>query len=331
MAIFTLTVDTNANFDTSLFFAANLAVRYTSRGYNNTAGTAYSTFKLIKNGIVDDSSTYSHNFTGKANSFGFAPGDAGVFGTITSAKLSSSTDGVNFTQLAHLDIALGSNTGMIGGIDMATSFCTPELLMGQPARIDTNGATLVIKSNVGDDTLNGSNFSDQIFASGGDDICNGFDAADTISGGAGRDTITGGNGDDKLNGGGENDVISGGGGADVLRGILGNDRLTGGAGGDKFVFNSTLNPATNFDTITDFGGADLILLEDKIFTAVGAALGAGEVRNGAAAADANDYIIYNPANGVLYYDADGNGSIQQVRFAKVAEGLLLTNADFVII
>ncbi|HEX8257601.1 MAG TPA: hypothetical protein VF589_08195, partial [Allosphingosinicella sp.] len=50
---------------------------------------------------------------------------------------------------------------------------------------------------------------------------------------------------------------------------------------------------------------------------------------GAAAADANDRIIYNAANGSLYYDADGSGAAAQILFARVTAGTSLSYADFV--
>ena len=52
---------------------------------------------------------------------------------------------------------------------------------------------------------------------------------------------------------------------------------------------------------------------------------------GAAAADAEDRIIYNQATGALSYDANGTGAGGLVKFAQLTAGLGLTNADFVIV
>ncbi len=42
-------------------------------------------------------------------------------------------------------------------------------------------------------------------------------------------------------------------------------------------------------------------------------------------------IIYNSANGGLFFDADGNGAKAAVKFAILAVGLNLTSQDFVVI
>ena len=98
---------------------------------------------------------------------------------------------------------------------------------------------------------------------------------------------------------------------DRLFGEAGNDILAGGAGNDIFVFNTALNSATNRDIVADFThGQDKLWLDNAVMTRLGAGvhtLSAAFFRAGPAAADANDYIVYNRASGLLSYDADGNG------------------------
>jgi Ca2+-binding RTX toxin-like protein len=109
--------------------------------------------------------------------------------------------------------------------------------------------------------------------------------------------------------------------------------LLGGEGLDAFVFNAPLNPATNVDRIRDFNVAeDTVWLSDNIFRQVGPVgpLSADAFHIGSSAADASDRIVYNDATGALYYDRDGNGSAQQVQFARLSPGLTLTGADFLI-
>ena len=60
-------------------------------------------------------------------------------------------------------------------------------------------------------------------------------------------------------------------------------------------------------------------------------LAAGAFRTGAAAADADDRIIYNSATGALMFDADGNGAGAAIQFATLATGLAMTNAEFLVI
>jgi Ca2+-binding RTX toxin-like protein len=146
--------------------------------------------------------------------------------------------------------------------------------------------------------------------------------------------MTGNSGNNALSGGDGNDTISGGGGNDFLNGGLGNDTLTGGAGNDSFLFNTAISPTPNVDTLPGFSVADdTIRLDDAIFTEVGAlgTLAAAAFRIGAAAADASDRIIYNSANGALFYDADGNGAGVAIQFALLPVGLAMTNADFLIV
>lgn len=132
-----------------------------------------------------------------------------------------------------------------------------------------------------------------------------------------------------------NNTINGGSGNDTLNGTTGSDTLSGGTGTDFFVFDSTLNSATNVDTIADFIVADdTIRLENAIFNqfATAGAIPVGTFVSGlgAVAVDSNDYLIYDTANGNLYYDADGNGIGVQVVFAALTGIPVLTPADFVI-
>ncbi|OYU11078.1 MAG: hypothetical protein CFE38_13950 [Comamonadaceae bacterium PBBC1] len=184
----------------------------------------------------------------------------------------------------------------------------------------------LIQLNPGNNTLN---------ALAGNDIVMGHTGNDTISGGAGNDNLMGGAGNDTLNGDAGNDNLMGDAGNDILNGGAGLDILTGGAGADLFTFNTTLNRTTNVDTIADFTTADgdKIQLENAIFTRLltTGTLNAANFRAGTAAADNNDYIVYDQATGRLYYDADGNGATASVLFATISNPGVLTNNDFVVI
>ncbi len=158
-------------------------------------------------------------------------------------------------------------------------------------------------------------------------------SANSLEGGKGTDTLIGSDGNDTLNGGAGQDKLDGGNGDDILNGGMGKDVLTGGAGSDLFCLSSLL-PA-NADKITDFIVADdTIQLDKTVFTQLASTgvLDTGLFVSGQAAADANDYLVYNPDNGALTYDADGDGAAQAgVKIALLGVHLALTNADFVVV
>lgn len=134
-----------------------------------------------------------------------------------------------------------------------------------------------------------------------------------------------------LKGEGGDDTIVGGAGADELTGGTGFDRLTGGGSPDRFVFD--VLPVSGWDTITDFdvSGDDLILLNHVVFAGPLGTLSATAFATGTAADELDDRIIYDPLTGNLLYDADGSDPGTSVQFGRVAIGLALINADFVII
>jgi serralysin len=156
--------------------------------------------------------------------------------------------------------------------------------------------------------------------------------ADDITGASGAERLIGGVGNDVMRGGGGNDIVQGDAGNDVVSGGGGNDSLYGGAGQDTFRFDAALNGSTNVDTLREFSSVDdTFQLDQAVFSAISAGtLDASAFRIGASAADASDRIIYNQADGRIYYDADGSGSGAQVLFARVHAGVTITSADFAV-
>lgn len=152
----------------------------------------------------------------------------------------------------------------------------------------------------------------------------GNDRANTLNGAGGADTLVGGAGSDRLNGGD---------GKDWLFGDQGADTMIGGAGADRFYF-SFAPGAGGLDTITDFAaGSDTVYLSAAAFGTIGRNGGLGALRPetfhiGSAAADADDRVIYNPANGALLFDADGAGGAAALHFADLDKGLNLNALDF---
>jgi hypothetical protein len=80
---------------------------------------------------------------------------------------------------------------------------------------------------------------------------------------------------------------------------------------------------------------DVIQLDDAIFASlIAGALAAGRFVSGVApaAADGDDFILYDTTTGEIYYDADGNGAGTAVKFAVIAadpDGLAAS--DFIVV
>lgn len=148
----------------------------------------------------------------------------------------------------------------------------------------------------------------------------GGDAADFVFGYAGDDVLIGGAGADYLDGGNDDDLLVGG---------SGNDLLIGGSGADTFRFDTALG-SSNVDTITDFAsGSDVIALNRSVYGALDAGvLAAAAFETGTAATTAETRIVYDPATGSIYYDADGNGAGSMVLFAVLSPGAALSASNF---
>jgi Ca2+-binding RTX toxin-like protein len=139
-----------------------------------------------------------------------------------------------------------------------------------------------------------------------------------------------------LTGNGVSQIIIGNAGANAISGKTGNDTLTGLGGADVFVFDTTLDAATNVDAISDFSVADdTISLAGSVFAQIvgTGTLSAGQfVANATGlAADSNDRIVYETDTGQLFYDSNGSGAGGSVLFATLDADLALTNADFIVI
>jgi Ca2+-binding RTX toxin-like protein len=214
-----------------------------------------------------------------------------------------------------------------------------------------NGQNNTITGNSQANLLTGRPGADRMYGNGGNDTYSVDDVGDQVieltDGGVDtvRSIVTyklGSNvenlvltGTAVINGAGNGlaNSVTGNSGSNTLNGGLGNDTLTGGAGQDRFLFNTALNATTNVDLIKDFNVADdRIRLENAIFTALTTTgtLAAASSRVGTAATTATQRIFYNPANGYLFYDADGTGPIAAKRFARLAPGLALTSANLVV-
>jgi serralysin len=196
--------------------------------------------------------------------------------------------------------------------------------------VDNAGDVIVEAANGGTDVVRST--VTHILAANVENLLLTGSASVTGLGNALNNNLTGNGGANVLMGGGGADVLSGAAGNDTLYGGGGADRIYGGAGADAFVLNTAIG-AAHIDKFQDFSVADdTIWLENAIFTKFAAtgALNAGFFRVGAAAADANDHIIYNSATGAVFYDSNGNAAGSAVQIATLSAGLALTSADFLV-
>lgn len=155
---------------------------------------------------------------------------------------------------------------------------------------------------------------------------------ENAKGGSGSDTLTGNSADNFLYGYAGNDTINGGDGDDQLEGGQGADILIGGAGADSFIFRSQFDDS--LDTIKDFNESDgdRIVLGQSIFSQLTAgAVDANHFVLGEAAADADDYLVFNSSTQQLLYDKDGNGADAAVVIATLDNVSSLSAAQIFVI
>jgi Ca2+-binding RTX toxin-like protein len=212
-----------------------------------------------------------------------------------------------------------------GGID--TVFAIGDYTLGEGLDNlefdDFTGTAYTGTGNALNNTMGTATEGGTLFGMGGDDTLFARHVQNSAS-------LHGGEGNDTLHGGGRSTSMSGDNGNDVLlAGIL--SVMAGGAGADHFVFEE----AGSASGITDFAsGADKIRLDASTMTALGTTgnFAAGDERfhAGAAAAEADDRVIWNAATGELFYDADGSGAggaelITTVSGSVVATDIIVDN------
>jgi Ca2+-binding RTX toxin-like protein len=231
-----------------------------------------------------------------------------------------------------LDGGLGADT-LIGGAGNDTYYLGYDAVdtiddQGLSADVDTvimpyQLTSYTLPAGIEQGAIAAGTAASNLTGNDSNNLLTGNDGKNILAGAVGRDSLFGGLGDDALNGGTGDDILEGG---------TGKDKLTGGTGKDIFLFDTALK--ANVDKITDFKTVDdTIQLENSIFarlTTTGV-LDATLFVKGIVPHDTNDYLIYNPANGSLSYDADGSGAGLGVQIAVLGVNLPLTNADFVII
>lgn len=168
------------------------------------------------------------------------------------------------------------------------------------------------------------------FVRQGNDSIVGTKNDDTLLGGDGNDTFVSSAGSDRMNGGAGQDTLLAMGGHDVMR---------GGKGADFFQFEAEPEVGDESSVvIKDFRhGVDRISVSDTAFNDVGfggfdgAVMLAEHFHLGRAATTDEQAIVYNRAKGLLFYDPDGVGGVDQVLMARMGAGTVLTYDDMWVI
>lgn len=233
---------------------------------------------------------------------------------------------------------------------------------------DTTTGIDTINANAGNDTIITGGGGSVVSASKGNDSIIGGAGNDSFLGGSGTDIMTGGDGSDSLQGWRDNDTLTGGAGADYFIYAAGAFTST--------VFNTVVNDAIiapvavtsvasatsiGLDSITDFQpGVDKIVLDGAVttvpgftdpvglFTALSAtqpvgvaiinvtATAATSIR--AIADNSSGLLVYNKADGSLWYNSDATVSAVApavpacVQFLWLQPGLSnLASNDFLIV
>ena len=351
-----------------LLFGPSAGISVTLDGSNaavvSTGDTLLNIENLIGTAIGKDTLT-GDSFANTLNGLGGADWLAGRGGADV-LDGGSGIDTADFTDklsavVVTLNRAVAASVSVGGGAEDALR--NVENLIGGSAADQFTGDSAAnrLEGRGGNDTLSGGTGNDVLVGGDGVDVLNGglgldtadfsdrtgaltlrlqgANAATLTNGGTSEDTlraienVIGGSGNDTLTGDAAANTLTGGNGNDRLNGLTGSDVLDGGVGLDRFYFTTALGPA-NVDTVRGFeAGTDKIHLARTIFTSL-SGQGAGTLSNNffalEFAADADDFIIYDPFNDTLYYDADGSGAGAEVVVAKVLTSGALSASDFVL-
>jgi Ca2+-binding RTX toxin-like protein len=291
----------------------------------------------LDNGIDGNSGNNIMNgFAGEDDMRGHAGNDTYHVDNVNDHAIETVNEGTDRV-ISAVDFTLGANVEILNLTGTAANGTGNGLFNsifgnGNDNRIDGRGGNDTMSGGAGGDTYVVDSIGDVVIeaAGAGIDTIESFVNVASLANNVENLTLLNA-GSQNGNGNGLGNTIVGGGGVNFIDGKLGADTLTGNGGIDRFLFTTALG-AGNIDTITDFTLIDDgFRLDDAIFTGLSTGfLGVNAFRIGAAAADAEDRIVYNEATGALFFDSDGSGAAAAQQFATVSTGLALTNADFFI-
>ncbi len=159
------------------------------------------------------------------------------------------------------------------------------------------------------------NGDDTVYAGAGKDTIYGEEGKDVLYGESGDDVIYGDNGEDYLNGGSGNDRIDGGNGKDFLYGGLGNDSLDGGNGNDTYLFGNADGQDVINETASSSGDQDRLKLTEATTTEPVI------VKQG------NDLYVFTDANNYVKIASEFQATNYGIERLEVSDGHYITRDD----
>lgn len=305
---------------------------------NDTIETTLNTYSLAATLLANIENL---TFTGSGN--------ATLTGNLLANTITGSSGNDTITGGAGTDNMSGDEGNDLFMVALATDHTNTETINGGDGTDEIRfsairNTTLTLSSNI--TNIESVSIGTAILGGAGTAAininANNVNNALNIIGNAGINKLTGTNFDDTLNGGLGNDTLNGGGGDDTLYGDVGLDLLSGGSGNDTFVFNTALHTKLNRDTIIDFSHADdTMALSQLMMGNLGntgdGVLNAGQFKTSTgtkgigtiSSFDSDDFIIYNQTTGILYYDADGSGTVSApIQIALIGTTTHPTDIDY---
>nr|MDZ7999576.1 DUF4347 domain-containing protein [Aulosira sp. DedVER01a] len=321
----------------NLILTGNIAINATGNALNNTIRGNNADNSLIGG----DGNDYLFGGVGNDSLDGGAGNDILDGGTGEDSLVGGDGNDIYYVDNVK-DVVVEQNIN--GGTDSIYAAVDYTLGTNLENLILTGNIAINATGNALNNTIRGNNANNSLIGGDGNDYLFGGDGNDSLLGENGNDYLSGDIGDDYLVGADGNDSLLGGNDNDFLVGGAGNDYLLGGTGNDQFVYNlnSPFNSsAIGVDTIADFTlNSDKIVLYKNTFTALTSIAGNGfsaanefiQVATDAAAAISSAMIVYNSANGKLFYNENGvlNGFGTGAQFATLTNRPSLSANDFLI-
>ena len=214
-----------------------------------------------------DGGAGADTMTGGTGNDTFIVNDAGDTVTeVASGGIDTVKAALSYTLSAEVETLRTTNDAGTGAINLTGNGVNNYVVGNAGVNVlDGKGGVDTMQGLGGNDTYYVDSAGDAIFeaaSAGGDTVRTTVDhqltagqeieaLTTTDNNGVGAINLTGNGNAQTIVGNAGFNMLQGLGGDDYLQGMAGHDTLTGGAGNDKFLFNTTLNAATNVDTITD--------------------------------------------------------------------------------